>query len=58
MNNFGGRCIESVMRGRCPQQVTENELGPSLRCYYHDKVMQGLCETADSIVIYDEDEDE
>lgn len=57
MNNFGGRCVEVVQRGRCLQQVTENESGASLRCYYHDKVAQGLCDTADSIVIYEDEDD-
>lgn len=55
MDHYRKRCIDMTNRGRCPQQA-RNEFNDE-RCYYHSKVYRGLMQTAEAIMLLEDDDE-
>ncbi len=58
MDNYGGRCNEKTRTAKTCTQATHKNLrtGREDKCYYHDKLREGLLDTADDVIIYEDDE--
>lgn len=57
MGNYKeGQCNERVQRGTCREDAVTSVRGYIDKCYYHDKIRLGLCDNADDVVIYDDDD--
>ncbi len=57
MGNYKeGICNERVARGYCREDAVTSECGLTDKCYYHDKIRLGLCDNADDVVIFDDED--